>query len=162
MLAPSDDKLDLDNDISLVVDTLEQRFIKQSKSKIKKNGIISDLFDKEILSSLEIIFSNGKIGNQTLSIIEFKEAIVQYIPVHLVENICRSIDVNDSGFVNYPDFINYLITSEQGTSFSNRTNASKFVLRSQQDQDTSVIHRDFIDCICYTKKPHSMIITGIN
>ena len=159
MLAPSFDNLELDNDAKLV-ESLEQRFTKQSKQKIKRNGIVSDLFDKEILSSLEIIFNNGRIGHQTLTILEFKQAIIQYIPENLVENICRSIDVNDTGFVNYSDFVNYMITSEQGTSFSNRTNASKFFLQCQQDQDTSVIHRDFIDSICYTKKPYPIVITG--
>lgn len=140
-----------------VVDQLERRFRIERRGQVKRDGVISDLFDRRILTIFERRFNNSSSGHQVLKAGEFQQLVSEYIPSHLVENIYRSIDVNDTGSVHYSDFINYLIASEEGSLFSNKTNTSRLVMHGQQvvepDDSRNESHSDFIDCLCYLKKP---------
>lgn len=131
-----------------------------SKKEIQSSGIISDLFDKKILSHLEHIFSTSESGDNSLGAAQFKALIAQYIPLSLVENIYRAIDVNDVGRVNYSDFTNYLISSEAGSSFSSKAYTTRIVVAVQQEDTQAAAHRDFIDCLVFVRKPCPMLITG--
>eukprot|EP01033_Poteriospumella_lacustris_P012679 gene12679-9071_t len=142
---------------------LEQSLQAQSKSRkeVAKTGVISDLFDKTILSQLEVAFANSKTGYYSLRAEEFRALIAEYIPVALVESVYRAIDVNDVGRVNYADFTNYLIASEAGSSFSARTVIAKLSFLHAQEEDSSLgIHRDAIDCLLYVRKPIPMVVSG--
>lgn len=123
-------------------------------------GGISDLFDKNILAHLELVFAQNESGNNTLTTEEFRHLVVRYIPLSLVDSIYRSIDVNDVGYINYSDFTNYLIASEEGSAFSSKTYVSRLVMNLEQEEENLVTHRDMIDCMIYVKKPCAMIITG--
>ena len=131
----------------------------------KNTGQISDLFDRNILSQLEYEFSNSLTVKNSLSTEDFRELLSKYIPLHLVDNIYRSIDVNDTGYINYSDFTNYLISSEDGSTFSSKTYSSRLVQHIQQQDHnnnnlSNIYHKDMIDCIVYITKPCSMLITG--
>ncbi len=130
------------------------------KKEVQSGGIISDLFDKDILAFLESVFSTSESGFNSLTAQEFKDLIIKYIPLSLVENIYRAIDVNDLGYVYYSDFTNYLISSEAGTSFSSKTYTTRIVMVAQQEENMGIMHRDFVDCLAYVKKPCPMLITG--
>lgn len=130
------------------------------KKEVLATGLISDLFDKTILETLEHYFESSTFRHNSLPAEEFKELISHYIPRPLVESVYRSIDVNDVGYVNYSDFTNYLIASEAGSSFSAKIYISRLVPFLQQEDDASIIHRDAIDCLVYVKRPCPMIITG--
>lgn len=151
------DEFDADVDPTTVVDQLERRFRIERRVKVKRDGVISDLFDRRILTIFERRFNSSRTGHQVLKAGEFQQLVSEYIPAHLVENIYRSIDVNDTGSVHYSDFINYLIASEEGSLFSNKTNTSRLVIHDQQvvepDDSRNESHSDFIDCLCYLKKP---------
>ncbi len=126
----------------------------------KSSGGISDLFDVKILSHLEQVFSQSESGINALTTREFRELLSAYIPLHLVDNIYRSIDVNDVGYINYSDFTNYLIASEEGSSFTSKTYISRLVMNLEQEEENLVTHKDMIECMIYVKKPCAMIITG--
>ena len=127
---------------------------------VQRAGMISDLFDRDILSNLEKAFSSSDSGNNSLTAMEFRNLMSEYIPESLIETIYRAIDVNDAGYLNYSDFTNYLIAAEAGSRFSSQTYASRLVLAVQQEADSSVMHRDFIDSLVYVRKPIPMLITG--
>ena len=131
-----------------------------AKKEVQSNGIVSDLFDKKILANLELVFSTSESGNNSLTSAEFKKLIAQYIPISLVENIYRAIDVNDIGHVNYSDFTNYLISSEAGSSFSSKAYTTRIVMTAQQEDNMAHTHRDFIDCLVFVRKPCPMLVTG--
>jgi WD40 repeat protein len=133
---------------------------KLGTDRASSSGLVSDLFDREILSHLEDVFANSTSGNNALLANEFRSLIARYIPYHLVESIYRSIDVNDVGYINYSDFTNYLIASEASSTFSSRAYMSRLVMNMQQEEETGVTHKDSIDCMVYVKKPFAMIITG--
>lgn len=118
------------------------------------------MFDKNILARLELAFLQSETGNNTLMTQEFRELMVRYIPLNLVDSIYRSIDVNDVGYINYSDFTNYLIASEEGSTFSSKSFVSRLVMNLEQEEEGLVTHRDMIDCMVYVKKPCAMIITG--
>lgn len=124
------------------------------------SGGISDLFDKNVLTYLEKVFSESESQHNALTTQEFRQLLVKYIPLNLVDNIYRSIDVNDVGYINYSDFTNYLIASEEGSAFSSKTYVSRLVMHFEQEEENMVTHRDMIDCMVYVKKPCAMIITG--
>ena len=128
----------------------------------KQNGVglISDLFDKDVLTHFENIFTTSKHGNNSLTTAEFKSLISEYIPLKLVETICGAIDVNDTGYVNYSAFTNYLIAAEAGSSFSARTYITRLVKSGEQSEQPGILHRDFIDFLVYVKKPCPMVISG--
>jgi hypothetical protein len=160
MIAPEDRQSAADAD--LVIKRLENS-LKDNAHQLKKDvntGEVSDLFDSQILAQLEDLFMNSKSGYQSLTAKEFRDVISQYIPLPLVENVYRAIDVNDLGFVRYSDFTNYLIASEAGSSFSARNFMAKLSFLHTQEDDGTQIHRDMVDCMVYTKRPCPMLITG--
>ncbi len=71
------------------------------KKNVQNTGIISDLFDKKILTHLESIFSSSESGDNSLSALDFKNLMATYIPTSLFDTIYREIDVNDVGYVSY-------------------------------------------------------------
>ncbi len=146
----------------VLLESLEKSLVTSTDAKkdVQSTGIISDLFDKEILTYLEEVFSTSETGNSSLSAHEFKGLISKYIPLGLVENIYRAIDVNDIGYVNYSDFTNYLISAEAGSTFSSKTYTTRLVLFNQQDDNINVIHRDFIDSLVFVRKPCPMLLSG--
>lgn len=132
----------------------------QIKKDIKKDGEISDLFDKKVLLQFEHEFATSDTGNNSLSEAQFKELVSAYIPSALADNMYRSIDVNDVGCVNYSDFTNYLISAEAGSTFSSKTYASRLMLRDQQSDGNGVNLRELMDCLIYTRKPQAILVTG--
>ena len=133
---------------------------RRSRKTAPANAQLSDLFDRGILFELEQEFSYSSSIPNSLSTQEFRILLSKYIPLKLVDDMYRSIDVNDVGYINYADFTNYLITSEEGSSFSSKTYTSKLVLNAPQQEDAEWSHKDMIDCMIYVKKPCAMIITG--
>jgi WD40 repeat protein len=132
----------------------------QQKKEMLNTGLVSDLFDRNILETLKSYFEQSSFRHNSLPAEQFKALISQYIPRPIVDSVYRSIDVNDVGYVNYSDFTNYLIASEAGSSFSAKIYISRLVPMLQQEDDASIMHRDGIDCIAYVKRPCPMIITG--
>jgi hypothetical protein len=130
------------------------------RKELRTTGQLSDLFDRHVLAELEVEFANSPTVYNSLSTTEFREVMSKYIPLHLVDDIYRSIDVNDIGFINYSDFTNYLISAEEGSSFSSKTYATRLVVSMEQEEDDRWTHKDMIDCMVYVKKPCAMIITG--
>lgn len=130
------------------------------RREVHNNGLISDLFDKQILTYLEKVFAQSESGNQALTTTEFRDLMARFIPLNLVDSIYRSIDVNDVGYIKYSDFTNYLIASEEGSAFSSKTYATRLVLNFTQEDDNTTVHKDMIDCMVYVKKPCAMVITG--
>lgn len=159
MIGPEErvDKKDTDAIIQRLEDSLKDAVVLK---KDVKTGHISDLFDRHILAQLESVFSNSTSGYHSLTAREFRDLISAYIPLSLVENVYRAIDVNDLGHIKYSDFTNYLIASEAGSSFSARTFISKLSYTFAQDDDSSIVHRDMIDCLVYSRRPCPMFITG--
>jgi WD40 repeat protein len=125
-----------------------------------RTGQLSDLFDKEVLAELEYEFANSSTVQNSLSTQEFRALLSKYIPLNLVDDMYRSIDVNDMGYITYSDFTNYLITSEEGSAFSSSAYAMRLVQSTEQGEHSNWSHRDMIDCLVYVKKPCAMIITG--
>jgi hypothetical protein len=161
MIQP-DEELDSSDKIGEHLEKIEESLQDKSSNRkeVYSNGLISDLFDKNILATLEQIFEESTFRHNSLPANEFKRVISAYIPQALVDSVYRSIDVNDVGYVNYSDFTNYLIASEAGSSFSAKMYISRLVPYFHQDDDASIIHRDAIDCMVYVKRPCPMIITG--
>jgi hypothetical protein len=118
---------------------------KQAPRAVAKTGHISDLFDKQILEELESQFT-GPLGPSSLTEVEFKTLMRAYLPSNLADNIYRSIDVNDVGCVSYSDFTYYLIASEEGSSFSSRTYASRLMLDTQQEEKSFGMHHRVSVC----------------
>lgn len=131
-----------------------------SRRRGERTGQLSDLFDHEVLAELEYEFSNSSTVLNSLSTQEFRLLLSKYIPLSLVDDMYRSIDVNDVGYINYSDFTNYLIASEEGTAYSSRTYATRLVLSVEQEENATWRHKDMIECMIYVKKPCAMIITG--
>jgi len=159
MLQPEDNLL---GDKVNVVEKIQLSLQDQNnqRKEIFSNGLVSDLFDKNILARLERIFSESSFRPYTLPAEQFRAVIAAYIPLALVENVYRSIDVNDVGYVDFSDFTNYLIASENNSAFSAKTYISRLVPYLQQEDDVGVVHRDCIDCLLYLRKPCHMLVTG--
>eukprot|EP01039_Chlorochromonas_danica_P001258 gene1258-1371_t len=151
----------------IYLEQLEKGFLNDSQGGRKEisssttTGAVSDLFDQNVLTHIENCFAHSTLGHYILSAEHFITLITQYIPYHLVDNIYRSIDVNDVGYVRYADFTNYLIASEAGFSFTTKNFIAKLVLSfTQDDHLLGINHRDAIDCLVHVKRPCPMIITG--
>lgn len=130
------------------------------KKEVRRTGLLSDLFDEKLLTLFEATFANSETGNGTLAAAEFKSMLARYIPLKLVANIYRAIDVNDVGFINYAEFTNYLIALEAGSASNDKTSSTRLALVAQQDETSPVTHRDFVDCMTYVSKPVPLLITG--
>lgn len=159
MIQPEDNLLtDKDN----VVGKIELSLIGQSNNRkeIFNNGLVSDLFDKYILARLEKIFSESTFRPYTLPAEQFRAVIAAYIPLALVESVYRSIDVNDVGYVDFSDFTNYLIASENNSVFSAKTYISRLVPYMQQEDISGIVHRDCVDTLLYLRKPCHMLVSG--
>jgi hypothetical protein len=129
------------------------------KREIRGSGLLSDLFDQKILSHFEGLF-NESDRNGSLACSDFKNMIRPYIADHVVDNIYRAIDVNDTGYVTYSEFTNFLIAAEAGSSHSAKNSGSRLVMTAQQEEGSSANHHDFIDHMTYSTKPCPMLITG--
>lgn len=154
----NDKKDDLESTSAAAAERLTRPVVKSVDGQ--GTGLISDLFDKSILTHLEALFTSSKYGNNSLTTLEFKSVIAEYIPLKLVENICRAIDVNDTGYVNYSSFTSYLIAAEAGSSLSAKTYITRLVKSHEQPEQPGILHRDFIDFLVYVKKPCPMVISG--
>lgn len=159
MLQPEDNLL---TDRVNVVERIELSLHDQNNNRKEKfsNGLISDLFDKYILARLEKMFAESTFRPYTLPAEQFRAVISAYIPLPLVESVYRSIDVNDVGYVDFSDFTNYLIASENNSAFSAKTYISRLIPYLQQEDEIGVVHRDCIDCLLYLRKPCHMLISG--
>jgi hypothetical protein len=160
MISPAQ-QITVDNADQLL-EQLEKGFQDQSINliELEASGDISDLFDQTVLTRLETIFAESTFGHFTLPASQFCNIISKYISPSLVENIYRSIDVNDVGYVEYSAFTNFLIASEAGSSFSARNFLARLTPYFSQENESPFLHRDAIDCMVYVKRPCPMVITG--
>lgn len=124
--------------------------------------LISDLLDQQLLSYIEQVFAESKSGDWSLRADEFRQFLSRLsLPSSLIESVYRAIDTNDVGVVTYSDFTSYLIASEAGSSFSEKTFISRLVLLGTQDMPSvQYVHRDFIDCLVYLAKPVGLLMSG--
>lgn len=144
------------------ISRLEKRVVEKKKGQVDtlRYGLVSDLFDKEILTELEKKFKDSSFGYNILRADEFKSIIKDYIPPDLVENIYLSIDVNDVGYIKFSEFTNFLIASESGTSFSAKSYISRLVYsHTQSAENYQENHLEAIDYMSFVKRP-DRIITG--
>jgi WD40 repeat protein len=78
----------------------------------------------------------------------------------------QRIDVNDDGFIEFSEFVNYLITAEsqfhESTNNGNTSNnnSSKLVMLRSQEPTSASNHKEMVDHICFHTKPCPMCITA--
>lgn len=127
------------------------------------------LFDPKFLEFLRRQFKeNHRSGEMELPATEFVELLSQHIPYESCMLMYQKIDVNDDGVINFSEFVNYLIISENN-EYGDEKEKSKISqvtphLMQQycQDQDmgSNSIHKTMIDFLCFTSKPFYMCISA--
>ena len=130
-----------------------------------KSAAIAKLFDPKLLEGLRQQFKDDhRTGAKHLTIAEFVDLLSGYVPLDVCHFMYQRIDVNDDGYIEFSEFINYLIASETSiTSEATNSNSqviTKVVLSKIQDPRSLLNHKEMVDHMCFNTKPCPMCITA--
>jgi hypothetical protein len=157
MIAPSKSGVNANQVISTLVEAVDA--VINLKKESKSDAPLTVLFDRAVIMKFQTSFQDSQSSNHSLSSAEFKSLLREHLPDKQVEDIYQKIDVNGEGEITFPDFMNFLVSSEAGSNWANSMHSSKLTLRLEQ-ADGEGVHKDMIDHVCFVSKPMPMIITG--
>lgn len=125
-----------------------------------KKRDVTDIFDMDILRELHKIFQENPEEENSLNEEQFREVMAKYCTQQEINEMYPKIDINDDGNVEWHEFTSFLIAAEGNSKIALHTNSYRLVPHIEQPNNSAIMHRDFIDHICFTMKPYPMIITG--
>ena len=138
-------------------DQYNSNSIQQQRPK-KRN--VTDVFDMDILRQLHKMFQENEEEENALNEEQFRKIMSLYCTQQEINEMYPKIDINDDGNVEWHEFTSFLIAAEGNSKIALHTNSYRLVLQIEQPGNSAIMHRDFIDHICFTMKPYPMIITG--